>query len=100
MPPRVNWATDLERFLKGDSLPVNPQAIGRRFEAWAKRRPALATRICTVLLCLGIVEIAYQVHRYTAPPSHTRHPASNTRHPPSNTRPQANNTRLPASISR
>ncbi len=46
---------DLERFLKGDSLTVHPQAIGRRFEAWAKRKPALAARSCTVLLCLGIV---------------------------------------------
>ena len=58
-------ATDLERFLKGDSLAVHPQAIGRRFEAWARRQPALAARFCTVLLCLGIVVTAYQLHHYT-----------------------------------
>jgi eukaryotic-like serine/threonine-protein kinase len=57
-------ATDLERFLKGDSLTVHPQAIGRRLEAWARRQPALAARFCTVLLCLGIVLTAYQLNRY------------------------------------
>ena len=64
-------AMDLERFVKGDSLTVHPQAIGRRFEAWAKRKPALAARACTVLLCLGIVLIAYQMHpSYTTPARH------------------------------
>jgi serine/threonine-protein kinase len=59
-------AMDLERLLKGDSLKVYPQAIGRRFEAWAKRQPALAARLCTGLLCLGIMLAAYQMHpRYT-----------------------------------
>jgi eukaryotic-like serine/threonine-protein kinase len=52
-------AMDLERFLKGEPLAVNPQAIGRRFEAWAKRKPALAARFCTVLLCMGIIIGAY-----------------------------------------
>jgi eukaryotic-like serine/threonine-protein kinase len=63
-------AMDLERYLKGDSLPVHTQAIGRRFEAWAKRRPALAARSCTVLLCLGIVVTAYQVHPYETESQH------------------------------
>ena len=58
-------ATDLERFLKGDSLTVHPQAIGRRFEAWGRSQPALVARFCTVLLCLGIVLTAYQLHHYT-----------------------------------
>jgi serine/threonine-protein kinase len=52
-------AMDLERFLKGDSLTVHPQSIGRRFEAWAKHRPALAAHMCSILLCLGIVVIAH-----------------------------------------
>ena len=64
-------AMDLERFVKGDAVAVNPQAIGRRFEAWAKRQPALAARACTVLLCLGIVVTAYQMHpAYTTPLRH------------------------------
>jgi eukaryotic-like serine/threonine-protein kinase len=64
-------AIDLERFLKGDSLTFHPQAIGRRFEAWAKRQPALAARAGTVLLCLGIVVTAYQMHpAYTTPLRH------------------------------
>jgi eukaryotic-like serine/threonine-protein kinase len=58
-------AVDLERFIKGDSLTVHPQAIGRRFEAWARRQPALAARSCTGLLCLGIVVTAYQLTHYT-----------------------------------
>jgi eukaryotic-like serine/threonine-protein kinase len=53
-------ATDLERFLRGESLPVHPQAIGRRFEAWAKRQPALAARSCTVLVCLGVLTAYYR----------------------------------------
>jgi eukaryotic-like serine/threonine-protein kinase len=63
-------AMDLERFLKGDSLTVHSQAIGRRFEAWAKRQPALAARFCTVLLCLGIVVTAYQLRHYTTLSQH------------------------------
>jgi serine/threonine-protein kinase len=58
-------AADLEHFLKGEALAVNQQAIGRRFETWARRQPALVARLCTVLLCLTIVVTAYQVHRYT-----------------------------------
>src|SRR5262249_34119191 len=57
-------ADNLERFLKGEPLAVNTQAIGRRFETWARREPALAARLCTVLLCLAIVVAAYQVRPY------------------------------------
>ncbi len=63
-------AEDLERFLKGEPLSVSSEAIGRRFESWAKRQPALAARFCTVLLCLAIVVTAYQVHHYTTLPRH------------------------------
>jgi serine/threonine-protein kinase len=57
-------ADNLERFLKGEALAANTQAIGRRFETWARRQPALVARLCTVLLCLGIIVIAYQVRPY------------------------------------
>jgi eukaryotic-like serine/threonine-protein kinase len=57
----LELAMDLERFVKGDVLTIRPQAIGRRFEAWAKRRPALAARAGTVLICLAIVVTAYRV---------------------------------------
>jgi serine/threonine-protein kinase len=63
-------ADELERFLKGEALAFNQQAIGRRFESWAKRRPALAARLCTVLLCLTIVVTAYQIHHYTTLAQH------------------------------
>ena len=63
-------ARDLEKFVKGDSLMVNPQAIGRRFEAWAKRRPALAARFYTMLLCLGIVVTAFRLKPYTTDVRH------------------------------
>jgi eukaryotic-like serine/threonine-protein kinase len=58
-------ATDLERFLKGEPLAFRTEAIGRRLEAWAKRRPALAARLCTGLVCLGIAVTAYFVTHYT-----------------------------------
>jgi len=63
-------ARDLERFLKGEPLTVNRRAIGRRLEAWAKRQPALAARCSTVLLCLGIVIIAYQLKPYESLAQH------------------------------
>jgi eukaryotic-like serine/threonine-protein kinase len=56
-------AMDLEGFLKGEPLTVSTQAIGRRFEAWAKRKPALAARAWTALLCLGIVLPAHYTTR-------------------------------------
>ena len=63
-------AADLEHFLKGEALGVKQQAIGRRFESWARRQPALVARLCTVMLCLGIIVTAYQVHPYTTPAQH------------------------------
>ena len=63
-------ASDLEHFLKGEALGFSRQAIGRRFESWARRKPALVARLCTVLLCLTIVVTAYQVHPYTTPAQH------------------------------
>jgi serine/threonine-protein kinase len=52
-------ANDLERFLKGDALALTNKALGRRLESWARRQPALASRVGTVLLCLVIVVVAY-----------------------------------------
>ena len=49
---------------------MNHKALGRRLETWAKRQPALAARFCTVLLCLGIVVTAYQLHPYETPAQH------------------------------
>jgi serine/threonine-protein kinase len=63
-------AADLERFLKGEALGVSQQAIGRRFESWARRQPALVARLCTVLLCLTIVVTAYQIYPYTTLAQH------------------------------
>jgi serine/threonine-protein kinase len=63
-------ATDLERFLKGEALGVSQQAMGRRFESWARRQPALVARLSTVLLCLTIVVTAYWIHHYTTPARH------------------------------
>ncbi len=57
-------ALDLERYLIGDSSALNSRGLSRRVEAWAKRQPALAARLCTVLLCLAIVVTAYQLHPY------------------------------------
>ena len=58
-------ALDLERFAKGDSVSANPKAIGRRVEGWARRQPALVSRLATVLLCLVINEGAYYATHYT-----------------------------------
>jgi hypothetical protein len=63
-------AADLEHFLKGEASGMSQQAIGRRFESWARRQPALVARLCTVLLCLTIVFTAYQVHHYTTLAQH------------------------------
>src|SRR5262249_41736016 len=63
-------AADLERFLKGEALGVNQQAIGRRVESWAGRHRALAPRLSTCLLCRTTVVRASQFHRYTTPPQH------------------------------
>lgn len=63
-------ADDLERFVKGEPLSINSQAIGRRFGTWTKRRPALAARLYTVLVCMLILEIAFQWTQYTKPGRH------------------------------
>jgi eukaryotic-like serine/threonine-protein kinase len=65
-------AQDLERFLKGDPLAVNTKALGRRLETWARRRPALAARVGTVLLCLGIVIFGYGVRESLTSAEHRK----------------------------
>jgi serine/threonine-protein kinase len=57
-------AQDLERFLKGEPLAINQKAIGRQLETWARRQPALAARVCTVVVCLGIIMLAFLLHHY------------------------------------
>ncbi len=58
-------ATDLEQFLKGEPLTARPKSIVRLFEVWTKRRPALAARICTVLVCVGILLVSWRHYNTT-----------------------------------
>jgi len=63
-------ADNLEHFLKGEPLSANAKAIGQRLAGWSRRQPALAARLCTVLLCLGIIATAYQLHPHTTLAQH------------------------------
>jgi len=63
-------ADNLEHFLKGEPLTLNTKAVGPRLASWGRRQPALVARFCTVLLCLGIIATAYQLHHHTTLAQH------------------------------
>jgi len=63
-------ADSLEHFLKGEPLLANAKDIGPRLASWGRHQPALAARLCTVLLCLGIIATAYQLHHHTTLAQH------------------------------
>jgi serine/threonine-protein kinase len=41
-------ADDLEHFLKGEALTAKPPNLGRRLQRWARREPALASRLAVI----------------------------------------------------
>jgi serine/threonine-protein kinase len=54
-------AEDLERFLKGEPLAMQPSGLQNRFATWVRRQPALASRVCAAATCGIISETGYRL---------------------------------------
>jgi serine/threonine-protein kinase len=60
--PRMRYATaeeladDLERFQKGEAVEARKQGLWHRLSRWARREPALASRLSILAICGSIVQ--------------------------------------------
>lgn len=52
-------ANDLDHFLKGEALDVQPPSLPQRISAWARREPPLASRLAGLTIFLGVDLVNY-----------------------------------------
>ncbi|MBI5820658.1 MAG: serine/threonine protein kinase [Verrucomicrobia bacterium] len=52
-------ADDLERFLKGDAIEAQPHGVWQQARRWARREPALASRLIALALCAVVAQAKY-----------------------------------------
>ncbi|MFA5190497.1 MAG: serine/threonine-protein kinase [Verrucomicrobiia bacterium] len=52
-------ADDLERFLKGDAIEARPHGVWQQARRWARREPALASRLIALALCAIVAQSKY-----------------------------------------
>lgn len=52
-------ADDLDRFLTGEPIEARPSSLGQRLVRWARREPALVSRLIGLLLAAAIVQIKF-----------------------------------------
>lgn len=55
---------DLERFLEGDPVAAQPQGTLERLHRWARREPALASRLAALGLCGAVIQMRYHLTHY------------------------------------
>ncbi len=66
-------ADDLEHFLKGEPLSLQPFGVVERFRFWSQRQPALAARLVALVVCAVISELASRLT--VKPVDRTQHSA-------------------------
>jgi serine/threonine-protein kinase len=52
-------AADLRRFLAGEEVAARPPGVGQRLRAWARREPALATRLAALPVFAAVAQVNY-----------------------------------------
>ncbi len=52
-------AADLERYLQGDAIEARPSGVISKLKRWARREPALVSRLGGIAAAAGIVQIRY-----------------------------------------
>lgn len=63
-PSAAALAEDLDHYLRGEPLEARPRGIWHNLRRWARREPALASRLGTMLVCGTI----FQINHYAVQP--------------------------------
>ncbi len=63
-PSAAALADDLLRFLKREPVEAQPMGLGYRVRRWARREPALVSRLCALLLTVIVVQAKYSYDGY------------------------------------
>ncbi|MBI5683707.1 MAG: serine/threonine protein kinase [Verrucomicrobia bacterium] len=58
-PTAAALADDLERFLKGDAVEARPHGAWQQARRWARREPALASRLIALVICMAVAQAKY-----------------------------------------
>jgi serine/threonine protein kinase len=65
-------AEDLDRFLRGEEIDRHQMDFLPRIRRWARREPALASRLGTLAVCLPIIQIDYLLSSHISLFTHVR----------------------------
>jgi serine/threonine-protein kinase len=60
-PSAAAVADDLERYLNGEGVEARRAGLGTRVRRWARREPALASRLIVLAVCCLIIQVNYQI---------------------------------------
>jgi serine/threonine-protein kinase len=63
-PSAAALAEDLEHSLKGEEVAARPHGPWQRLRRWARREPALASRLGAVAVCGLVVEVTYRLRHH------------------------------------
>ena len=58
-PSSAAMAEDLDRFLKGDAVEARPRGVWQQARRWARREPALASRLIGLAICAAVAQAKY-----------------------------------------
>jgi serine/threonine-protein kinase len=58
-PTAAALADDLERFLKAEAVEAQPHGIWQQARRWARREPALASRLIALVICMAVAQAKY-----------------------------------------
>ncbi len=56
-------ADDLERHLNGEEIEAQGAGVASRLRRWARREPALSSRLIVLAVCCVVIQVNYQVGR-------------------------------------
>ncbi len=65
-------AEDLDRFLRSEPLAAQPMDLSARALHWARRRPALISRLIIVAICVVVAQITYSIRHHVPLSLHVR----------------------------
>jgi serine/threonine-protein kinase len=71
-PTAAALAEDLDRFLRGEQIEARPRGVVPLLRRWARREPALASRLGTMGICGAIIQANHTLIQPQEPVSHRR----------------------------